>query len=105
MLCTVETRRNRMASALAVLLAVAGAVGYGVAAWLQQGAVGATAEGTTLGSKGWNRLLRDRRWLGGTLLLGLGALLHASSLTLAPLVIVQPVGVIAIVVATLLATG
>lgn len=89
--------------AVGVLLAVGGAGGYAVAAWMQQSVVGAAAGGSALGAGGWLQVLRSRRWLGGAALNIAAATLHAGALTVAPLVIVQPVGVLAIAVAAMLA--
>jgi len=47
-------------------------------------------------------LLRDRGWLGGLGMLGAGTVLHVTALSLAPLTVVQPVGVLALPLAALL---
>jgi glycosyltransferase involved in cell wall biosynthesis len=73
----------------AVLLAVAAAGGFAVSAWLQHGAVSCAAGG-------WREALQSRRWLAGAALAAVSAGLHAVALALAPLVVVQPIGVIAI---------
>ena len=85
---------------LAITLAVAGALCFAVAAWLQQDAVRATA-----GTDGlrWRRMLRAPRWLSGFGLTGVGAGLHACALGLAPLTVIQPVGAVAIALTTVLA--
>lgn len=52
---------------------------------------------------GWRAVLRAPKWVGGLGVVVLGALLHTAALSLAPLVVVQPVGVLAITVTTVLA--
>jgi glycosyltransferase involved in cell wall biosynthesis len=76
---------------LAVLLAVLGAVFFAFAARLQHDAVRATD-----GALRVLELLRRPRWLLGLVLLVVGAGVHAAALGMAPLSVVQPVGVVAI---------
>lgn len=47
-------------------------------------------------------LLRDRGWLGGLGMLGAGTVLHVTALSLAPLTVVQPIGVLALPLAAML---
>ncbi|MFD0202990.1 MULTISPECIES: glycosyltransferase [Saccharothrix] len=75
----------------AVLLAVLGAVFFAFAARLQHDAVRASE-----GPLRVLELLRRPRWLLGLVLLVLGAGVHAAALGMAPLSVVQPVGVVAI---------
>jgi drug/metabolite transporter (DMT)-like permease len=75
---------------LALVLAVLGASCYAVAARLQHEAVRQPP------SRG--ALVRRPRWLAGLLLLGLGGTLHVSALRLAPVTVVQPLGVTGVVV-------
>lgn len=84
-------------TALAIGLAVLGAVAYALAAQLQHGAVRTALDvgGARRGPVA--RLVRQRRWLGGLALIGTGAGLHAAALGLAPLTVVQPIGVLAVV--------
>jgi glycosyltransferase involved in cell wall biosynthesis len=89
---------------LAIALAVAAAGCFAVAAWLQQDAVRTIVAGGTLRLEGWARIVRAPRWVTGFGLTALGAGLHAGALSLAPLVVVQPIGVLAIALTTLLAT-
>lgn len=89
---------------LAIGLAAAGACCYAVAAWLQHAVVRTVTGGGGLRLAGWARVLRARRWVTGFGLTALGAALHAGALSLSPLVIVQPIGVLAIALTTLLAT-
>lgn len=93
-----------MLSGLAVLLAVAAACCYAVAACWQQAAVHTAAGGGGLRWAQWARVLRAPRWISGFGLIAAGAALHASALSLAPLVVVQPIGVLAIALTTVLAT-
>jgi glycosyltransferase involved in cell wall biosynthesis len=89
---------------LAIVLAVAAACCFAVAAWLQQDAVRVVVDGGSLRLAGWARIVRAPRWVTGFGLTAVGAALHAGALSLAPLVVVQPVGVLAIALTTLLAT-
>jgi hypothetical protein len=84
---------------LAVLLAAAGALCFAVAAWLQQSAVRTEVGPDGFRLSGWLRVLRAPRWLSGFGLAGL----HACALGLAPLTVIQPVGVVAIALTTALA--
>lgn len=74
-------------TALAITLAVLGAVCFAFAARLQHQAVDGEAK---------LAVLRSKRWLGGLVLLVTGAAVHAVALGMAPLTVVQPVGVLAI---------
>nr|WTB29538.1 hypothetical protein OG781_08550 [Streptomyces sp. NBC_00830] len=74
----------------AICLAVLGACCFAAGARLQHGA---SADLPSLTS-----LVRRPLWLGGLALLAAGAALHVSALWLAPLTVVQPLGVLAIVV-------
>ncbi|WP_258343519.1 DMT family protein [Saccharopolyspora gregorii] len=87
---------------LAVALAALGACGYAVGARLQHGAVQDAIGDDGLKVRSQVRLLRNQRWLLGLLALGSGALLHACALGLAPLSVVQPVGVLALPITVLL---
>ncbi|MET8764770.1 glycosyltransferase [Lentzea sp. NPDC004782] len=78
----------------AITLAVLGAVCFALAARLQHDAVAET--GARVG------VLAQPRWLGGLALLVAGAGVHAAALGMAPLTVVQPVGVLAIGMTALL---
>lgn len=65
------------------------------------GAVSSAGD-TALGGRQIGRLLRNRVWLLGSLFLGVAILLQLLSLTVAQLIVVQPVGVTALVFAALL---
>ncbi|MET9226654.1 glycosyltransferase [Lentzea sp. NPDC003310] len=73
---------------IAIALAVFGAVCFALAARLQHDAVASTGARASV--------LRQPRWLGGLALLVAGAGLHAVALGMAPLTVVQPIGVLAI---------
>ncbi|TNC21316.1 DMT family protein [Amycolatopsis alkalitolerans] len=87
---------------LAVVLAALGACGYAAGAWLQHAAVHHTIGDHGLRVRHQLELVRNTRWLAGLLALGSGAVLHACALGLAPLSVVQPVGVIALPMTVLL---
>lgn len=73
---------------LAITLAVFGAVCFALAARLQHDAIALTGARASV--------LRQPQWLGGLALLVAGAGVHAVALGMAPLTVVQPIGVLAI---------
>ncbi len=91
---------------LAIFLAVLGAVFLSVGAQFQNDAVtdqspeSAKRGGLNLGQL--LSLLRRPRWLIGTVFLGLAIVSQLSALALAPLIVVQPVGAIALVITSFL---
>lgn len=87
---------------LAVALAALGACGYAFGAWLQHTAVHDTIGDRGLGLRHQLALVRNLRWLIGLIALAGGAVLHACALGLAPLSVVQPVGVLALPITVLL---
>lgn len=89
-------------TALAVLLAALGACGNALGARLQHGAVHETIGDRGLGVRKQLSLVRNNFWLLGLIALAVGAVLHACALGLAPLSVVQPVGVLALPVTVLL---
>ena len=99
------------AHVVAVLLATVGAVLFGLGAVKQHGAVRAGAEASVDRQQGARRLLRllkDRTWLAGAVQAAVAGGTHVVALTLAPITLVQPVGVIAVpvtVVASAWKTG
>ncbi|MGH3730613.1 MAG: hypothetical protein ACRDTU_17950 [Micromonosporaceae bacterium] len=76
-----------MITAIAIGLAVLGAVCFAAAAYLQHDAVRRDRI---------RHAVRRPAWLAGLVLIGLGATLHGVALALAPLVLVQPIGVLAL---------
>jgi hypothetical protein len=94
-------------SAGAVSLAVLAAVCFAGAAVLQHGAVSAESAdreeaGDSLSLRGLRAVARQPGWLTGLALAGSGTALHAIALVLAPLSVVQPIGVLAVPIAVLL---
>lgn len=83
---------------LAVVLTVLASVALAVASVVQHVAVGATAAkpGTKLSGKELLAVIRNPRWLGGLALTGVGAVLQMTALLLAPVTVVQPIGVLAV---------
>jgi drug/metabolite transporter (DMT)-like permease len=83
---------------LAVLLTVLASVALAVASVVQHLAVGDTAArpGAKLSGSELLRVIRNPRWLGGLALTGVGAILQMSALLLAPVTVVQPIGVLAV---------
>ena len=86
---------------VAVALALASAVCLAVGTQTQSRAVTGHTSGA-LNPRALLTLLRNRRWLAGTGLLVLGMLLNVSALALATVTVVQPLGVVALVITTLL---
>jgi hypothetical protein len=92
-------------SAGAISLAVLGAVCFAGAAVLQHGAVSANNSANDdeqLSLSGLRAVARQPGWLTGLALAGSGTALHAVALVLAPLSVVQPIGVLAVPIAVLL---
>ncbi|WP_296196740.1 DMT family transporter [uncultured Microbacterium sp.] len=93
---------------LGIPLALAGAVFMSLGAQLQHRGVvkvealsgGDGASGLSLGQLG--RLLGRPSWVTGTIVLGLAIVCQLGALTFAPLIVVQPLGAIALVITTLL---
>ncbi|MDO4919587.1 DMT family transporter [Kocuria sp.] len=86
---------------IAVALAIASAVCLAVGTQTQSAAVTGETSGA-LNPRNLVALLRNGRWLLGSGLLGLGTALNVSALALATVTVVQPIGVIALVITTLL---
>ena len=86
---------------IAVALAVAGACCYAFGARRQNTAV-RRPDRSALSLAALARLLRDRGWLAGLVLLGGGTALHVTAVTLAPLTVVQPIGALALVITAVL---
>jgi hypothetical protein len=92
---------------LAIVLAVLAAVALAFGAQFQNQAVSSSRE-TQIQARGslsireLARLLIRPRWVSGTGLMVLGMLLQLAALSLAPLIVVQPIGAIALVITSLL---
>ncbi|WP_125774418.1 hypothetical protein [Antribacter gilvus] len=104
----------------AILLALLGAACFAVSSALQHHAVraghpdgpdhpGASADagrsGRALTMRHLIRIMRRPRWLAGLGLAGAGTVVHAVALLLAPLRVVQPVGVLAVPLAVLISAA
>ncbi|MGO1542995.1 MAG: DMT family transporter [Gulosibacter sp.] len=94
---------------IGIPIAIAGAVLMSLSAMLQHRGVSKVDEQS--GSKGADglgiqqflQLLRRPSWLFGTLLIGVAILLQLGALLFAPLVVVQPLGVVSLIVTTFIA--
>ncbi|MDT7728822.1 MAG: hypothetical protein QOI21_5398 [Actinomycetota bacterium] len=86
---------------IAIGCAALAACFFAAAVRLQHGAVRATNDGESLGVSTLGRVVRTPRWLGGTALAVTGSALHITALSLAPLAIVQPIGVLSLVLTVL----
>jgi glycosyltransferase involved in cell wall biosynthesis len=91
--------------AVGVGLAVVASCCYAVAAVLQHDAVRTVVDGDRLRLAQLRTITRRRRWLAGLLAMCCGAGVHVMALSMAPLLVVQPIGVLAIGLAALLANG
>lgn len=92
---------------IAILLAVLAAVALAYGAQFQNQAVSTGRQKHpkrkgALSIRELGRLLLRPRWISGLGLMGLGMILQLAALTLAPLIVVQPVGAIALVITSLL---
>jgi hypothetical protein len=97
--------------ALAIFLAVLAAVALAFGAQFQNDAVSGTGPNAlkkpavkgrgSLSIKQLASLLVKPRWLSGTAFMGLAIILQLGSLSLAPLIVVQPIGAIALVITSL----
>lgn len=85
--------------ALAVLLATAASLCYAVGIALQHNTVGTSlsdSDSRSVGLKSFLALLRNPRWLGGLALILGSAAGHLGALSMAPVTVVQPIGILAI---------
>lgn len=94
---------------LAILLAVLAAVALAFGAQFQNNAVSngkvkpKTKDGRGgLGFRQLRKLIVRPQWISGLGLMGLGMVLQLGALTLAPLIVVQPIGALALVITSLL---
>jgi glycosyltransferase involved in cell wall biosynthesis len=89
-------------TALAIACALLAACFLAVGVRLQHGSVRAVNSGDTFGIGTFTSVARRPAWLGGTALVVAGAALHLIALSLAPLAIVQPIGVLSLVLTVLI---
>lgn len=91
---------------LAICLSLAAAVALAFGAQFQNLAVGSNqsekVDGKRVGFKTLTKLISNPKWLAGMGFLALGAALQIAALSLAPLIVVQPLGAIALVITALL---
>jgi hypothetical protein len=87
---------------LAITLAVLGACCNAVSARLQHGGLTECADERGLRLAALLRLARQPIWLGGIAVAAAGAALHATALGLAPLSVVQPIGILAFALTTVM---
>ncbi|MET0296784.1 MAG: DMT family transporter [Microbacterium sp.] len=85
-----------------ILLAVLSAALLTLGNALQSRGVARASGGGALGASQTWALVRQPVWLGGTALFGAAILVQLGALAFAPLIVVQPVGVVALVFASLL---
>lgn len=96
-----------MFRAIAISLSLIAAVALAFGAQFQNDSVIKNADkkagdSSGVGFRGVLRLLQNRRWLTGMGFLSTGALLQITALTMAPLIVVQPIGALALVITALL---
>jgi hypothetical protein len=97
-----------MAVGVAAGLALLAAVMFAIAAVAQNVAVADVVSGArtpALGGAEFRRLVRSRTWVGGVSLTALASVLHAGALVLAPVAVVQPIGVLSVPFAVVLAAS
>ncbi|WP_306231369.1 DMT family transporter [Agrococcus beijingensis] len=92
--------------AVGIPVAIVGAIFLSVGTQFQHRGVGhfegGDQRGAHLGGTALVKMLRNPAWLIGTLLLGLAVVLQLGALALAPLIVVQPLGAVALVVTAIL---
>ncbi len=115
MLAVAPTIGADMVTVLAIALAVIDSACFAAAAVVQQRAVRHTVRRQVpvreephprdhrLSLRGLGSLVRQRGWLAGVALMGLGMALHVLALALAPVSVVQPIGVLGVPLAVYLA--
>ncbi|OYN98037.1 hypothetical protein CGZ96_09995 [Enemella evansiae] len=92
---------------LALVLGVVASLCFATGATFQHDGIGkqfgADAESRTLTLRRVLSMVRDRHWILGTGMILIGALLHLVGVKLAPVTVIQPVGILAVPFAVLLA--
>lgn len=96
-----------MIRALAILLSLLAAVALAFGAQFQNDSIEKNVDKVKgakrgVGISNFLALLKNPRWLGGMSFLVLGALCQIAALTMAPLIVVQPIGALALVITALL---
>lgn len=92
---------------IGIPIAIVGAILMSISAMLQHRGVSKVDEGSQtsssegLGAQQFWKLLQRPSWLFGTLLIGIAILCQLGALHFAPLVVVQPLGVVSLIVTTL----
>src|SRR5690348_8172919 len=81
--------------ALGLVLALGAAAVFGLGSAAQQRVAARARTGAAL--------VREPQWAGGVLAVGLGSVLQVAALAFAPLALVQPLGVLSVLVAALVA--
>ena len=97
-----------MAVGVAAGMALLAAVMFAIAAVAQNVAVAdvvGRARTPALGGAEFRSLVRSRTWVGGVSLTALASVLHAGALVLAPVAVVQPIGVLSVPFAVVLAAS
>ena len=95
-----------MAVGVAVGMALLAALMFAVAAVAQNAAIGAVVrdgQTRTVGGAQFRSLARSRTWVGGVSLAAVASIVHAGALVLAPVAVVQPIGVLSVPFAVVLA--
>lgn len=88
---------------IAIALALAAAVALGYGAMLQHSGVADDHDDAkAFGLTAVFRLFRDRTWVLGTLVMGLGIACNVIALAIAPVMVVQPIGAASLLVSVLL---
>lgn len=91
---------------LALVLGVVASLCFAAGATFQHDGIGkqfdADAESRTLTLRRVLSMVRDKRWILGTGLILVGALMHLAGVNMAPVTVIQPVGILAVPFAVLL---
>lgn len=93
---------ERIAMFVAIGCALLGAVFLAFGTQQQSKAVRLGTKSLRVSGSNYLALLRNPRWLGGLLLMGLGMVLNVYALATAPLTVVQPLGAVALVITTVI---
>jgi hypothetical protein len=93
---------------VAIVMATVAALMFAVAAAAQNGAVATVVHAApqapaVLGGREWRALAHSRVWLLGVSLNAVAAVVHAGALVLAPVAVVQPIGVLSVPFAIVIA--